>query len=65
LQSIAKFSLNDFMGPSNYMAHSAGLVIRLAKSNGEGNQFAKSKYKINKSRTKIKLPKGNKKGKES
>jgi len=65
LQSIAKFSLNDFMGPSNYMAHSAGLVIRLDKSNGEGNQFAKSKYKINKSRTKIKLPKGNKKGKES
>jgi hypothetical protein len=64
LQSIAKFSLNDFMGPSNYMAHTAGVVVRLEKSNGGGNDFAKSKYKIRKSR-KIKMPKGNKKGSES
>ncbi len=64
IQSIAKFSMNDFMGPSNYMAHTAGVVVRLEKSNGEGNEFAKSRYKIRKSR-KIKLPKGNKKGSES
>jgi len=64
LQSVAKFSLNDFMGPSNYITHTAGIVVRLAKSNGEGNEFAKSKYKIKKSRSKIKLPKG-KKGKDS
>ena len=65
LQSVAKFSLNDFMGPSNYMAHTAGVVIRLEKSNGEGNDFAKSKYKVKKSRSKIKMPKSNKNGKES
>lgn len=65
LQSVAKFSLNDFMGPSNYMAHTAGVVVRLEKSNGEGNEFAKSRYKVKKSRSKIKLPKGNKKGSES
>ena len=64
LQSIAKFSVNDFMGPSNYMVHTAGVVVRLEKSNGANNDFAKSKYKIRKSR-KIKLPKGNKKGNES
>jgi hypothetical protein len=65
LQSVAKFSLNDFMGPSNYMAHTAGVVVRLEKANGEGNDFAKSKYKVKKSRSKIKMPKGNKNGKES
>ena len=65
LQSVAKFSLNDFMGPSNYMAHTAGVVIRLEKSNGEGNDFAKSKYKVKKSRSKIKMPKSNKNSKES
>lgn len=65
LQSVAKFSLNDFMGPSNYMAHTAGVVVRLDKSNGEGNDFAKSKYKVKKSRSKIKMPKGNKNSKES
>jgi hypothetical protein len=52
------------MGPSNYMVHTAGVVVRLEKSNGANNDFAKSKYKIRKSR-KIKLPKGNKKGNES
>jgi hypothetical protein len=65
LQSVAKFSLNDFMGPSNYMAHTAGVVIRLEKSNGAGNDFAKSKYKVKKSRSKIKMPKSNKNSKES
>jgi len=64
LQSVAKFSLNDFFGPSNYMAHTAGVVVRFEKSNGEGNDFAKSRYKIKKSR-KIKMPKGDKKGSES
>jgi hypothetical protein len=64
VQSVAKFSLNDFMGPSNYMAHTFGVVVRLEKSNGEGNDFAQSKYKVKKSRTKIKGPKQNK-GKES
>lgn len=64
LQSVAKFSLNDFFGPSNYIAHTAGVVVRLEKSNGEGNEFAKSRYKIKKSR-KIKIPKGDKKGSES
>jgi hypothetical protein len=65
IQSVAKFSLNDFMGPSNYMAHTAGIVVRLEKSNGEGNDFAKSKYKVKKSRSKIKVPKDKKKQKES
>ncbi len=65
IQSTAKFSLNDFMGPSNYMTHTAGVVVRLEKSNGASNDFAKSKYKVKKSRSKIKLPKGNKNSKES
>jgi len=65
LQSVAKFSVNDFMGPSNYMSHTAGIVVRLEKSNGESNEFSRSKYKIKKSRSKIKLPKGNKNSSES
>jgi hypothetical protein len=65
LQSLIKVSLTDIKGTSHYMAHSAGVVIRLEKSNGESNEFAKSKYNVKKSRTKIKLPKGNKNRKET
>jgi hypothetical protein len=66
IQTVAKFSLNDFMGPSNHMAHTAGFVVRIDNaSGGESGEFSKSKYKIKKGRTKIKLPKGNKKNSES
>lgn len=66
LQSVAKFSLTDLKGTSSYMAHTAGVVVRLEKSNGGGTgEFSKSKYKVKKSRTKIKVPKGGKKQKES
>ena len=65
LQSVAKFSINDFWGPSNYIMHTAGLVVRLEKSDGTNNDFAKSKYKVKKSRTKIKMQKGKRNRKES
>lgn len=65
LQSLAKFSLNDLMGSSNYILHSAGVVVRLHKPNGNKSTFAKSRYKIKKSRAKINVPKNQKRKKDS
>jgi hypothetical protein len=64
-QSLAKFSLNDLMGPSNYIVHTAGIVVRLQKPNGNKSSFAKSRYKIKKSRAKINVPKSQKRKKDS
>jgi len=64
LQSSAKFGTLDFFKTSNYMQHSAGFVIRLDKPSDAKSDFNKSKYKIKKSHTKIKIKKG-KKSKET
>jgi hypothetical protein len=65
LQSLAKFSLNDLMGPSNYIVHSAGVIVRLQKPNANKSSFAKARYKVKKSRAKINVPKNQKRKKDS
>lgn len=63
LNSTAKFGLTDFLKSSDYMQHSAGIVIRFEDLNRPDNSFNKSRYKIKKKRKKIKYG-GKKKGKK-
>ena len=65
LQTGGKFGLTSpFMGKSNYMQHSAGLVFRFETIGSKKSEFSKKRYSINKGRTKIKMkkPKKNKEG---
>ncbi len=56
-QSVGKIGVTDFFKTSDYIQHSAGLVVRIDKPDGSKSDFNKSKYKIKKSRTKIKIRK--------
>ena len=56
IQSNAKFSMTDFMGPSNYIAHTAGVVYRIDHSKKVDNDPWRRRYNIRKP-GKIKLPK--------
>ncbi|MEN9303428.1 MAG: hypothetical protein RL264_1857 [Bacteroidota bacterium] len=56
-QAAGKFGTTDFFKTSNYLQYTAGIVIRLDKSDGSKSNFHKSKYKIKKNHTKIKIKK--------
>jgi len=56
-QTVGKIGVVDFLKTSDYIQHSAGLVVRIDKPDGSKSDFNKSKYKIKKSRTKIKIKK--------
>ena len=58
LQSGGKFGLTSpFMGKSNYMQHSAGLVFRFETLASQKSEFSKKRYSIDKGRTKLKVKK--------
>lgn len=58
IQTGGKFGLTSpFMGYSNYMQHSAGLVFRFESLASQQSDFSKKKYNIHKGRTKIKVKK--------
>ena len=56
IQTGAKLGLTTpFMGKSNYLQHSAGLVFRFESLASNKDDFAKKHHHIKKSRTKIKV----------
>ena len=58
IQSGGKLGLTTpFMGKSNYMQHSIGLVVRFETLASQRSDFSKKHHHINKGRTKIKIPK--------
>ena len=58
LQSGGKFGLTSpFMGKSNYMQHSVGLVFRFETLASQKSEFSKKRYSIDKGRTKLKVKK--------
>ena len=58
LQTGGKFGLTSpFMGKSNYMQHSAGLVFRFETLASQKSAFSRKRYSIDKGRTKIKVTK--------
>jgi hypothetical protein len=56
-QGTLKLGLTDFLKSSDYMQYSVGLTYRIEQTDGYKSDFNKSKYKISKHRTKIKVKK--------
>jgi hypothetical protein len=56
-QGTLKLGLTDLMQSSDYMQYSIGLTYRIEATDGYKSNFSKSKYKISKHRTKIKVKK--------
>jgi hypothetical protein len=56
-QGTLKLGLTDFLQSSDYMQYSIGLTYRIEQTDGYKSDFNKSKYKISKHRTRIKVKK--------
>lgn len=56
-QGIYKFGLVDILGSSSYAQYSVGLVYRIEKTDGYKSDFNKSKYKLPRKPSKIKIDK--------
>ena len=57
IQGTLKLGLTDFFKSSDYMQYSVGLTYRIPKTDGYKSDFEKSKYKISRHRTRIKVKK--------
>jgi hypothetical protein len=57
VQATMKLGLTDFFKSSDYMQYSIGLTYRIPKTDGYKSDFDKSKYKISRHRTRIKVKK--------
>jgi hypothetical protein len=56
-QGIYKFGLVDILGSASYTQYSLGLVYRIEKTDGYKSDFHKSKYKIPRKPSRIKVEK--------
>jgi hypothetical protein len=56
-QGTLKLGLTDLLQSSDYMQYSLGITYRIEATDGYKSNFSKSKYKISKHRTKIKVKK--------
>lgn len=56
-QGTLKLGLTDLLQSSDYMQYSIGLTYRIEQTDGYKSDFNKSKYKITKHRTRIKVKK--------
>lgn len=56
-QGTLKLGLPDFLKSSDYMQYSLGLTYRIEKTDGYKSDFEKSKFKISRHRTRIKVKK--------
>lgn len=56
-QGVYKFGLVDILGAASYSQYSLGLVYRIEKTDGYKSNFHKSKYKIPRKPSKIKVEK--------
>jgi outer membrane protein W len=57
VQGTMKLGLTDLFKSSDYMQYSVGLTYRIPKTDGYKSDFDKSKYKISRHRTRIKVKK--------
>ena len=57
IQGTLKLGLTDLFKSSDYMQYSVGLTYRIPKTDGYKSDFEKSKYKISRHRTRIKVKK--------
>jgi hypothetical protein len=56
-QGVYKFGLVDILGSASYSQYSLGVVYRIEKTDGYKSDFHKSKYKIPRKPSKIKIEK--------
>jgi hypothetical protein len=56
-QGVYKFGLVDVLGASSYSQYSLGVVYRIEKTDGYKSDFHKSKYKIPRKPSRIKIEK--------
>ena len=56
-QGVYKFGLVDLLGASSYSQYSLGVVYRIEKTDGYKSDFHKSKYKIPRKPSRIKIEK--------
>lgn len=56
-QGVYKFGLVDILGSASYTQYSLGVVYRIEKTDGYKSDFHKSKYKIPRKPSKIKIEK--------